>query len=164
MLKTEGEGSETFSWSAETDRVSDGTRTREFSKVSLHLQDHRIAGTLSELDTSRGKENATEILLDAAAEDGCSYSGTLEIIRKKDKIENEKWLIRFDLSKAVPGQSVSRISEMIPLDNVSPQDIQDRLTSAVVRRLMKLPSEDLSFLKDGIPENLWQEILQTGNN
>ncbi len=164
ILKTDADGSEAFTWSAETDRVSGGVRTREFSKASLNFRENRISGTMSERSSSRGKESTAEILLDSSVGEEHSYSGTLEIICKKDKIEKEKWLFLFDLSDVLPLQGTFPVSEMIPEENVSAQDIQEQLAASVLRRLLMLPAEDLSFLKDGIPDNLWDEILQIGNN
>ena len=164
ILKHDADGNETFTWSAETDRVSDGVRTREFSKASLNIQDNMISGTISECTSSRGKENITELLLNSSVEEEHSYNGTLEIIHKKDKIEMVKWLFRFDLSNLLPLQEASSVSDMISEENVSVQSIQEQLTTAVLRRMLMLPVEDLSFLKEGIPENFWEDILQIANN
>ena len=162
--KSDGEGGESFSWTAETDRVAGGVRTREFSKASLELKDQRITGTMSERNLSRGNDNSSELILDVSAAYTGSYSGTLEIIRKKDKIEKDKWMFRFSLAGGLPAQEFSGSADMIPAENVSPQVILEQLTASVVRGLLTLPAEDLAFLKDGIPDDIWEELLPDRNN
>ena len=165
ILKRDSDGNETFTWSAETDHVSDGVRTREFSKATLNIHDKMISGTISECTSSRGKEDTAELLLNSSLEKEYSYRGTLEIIHKKDKIEMVKWLFQFDISNLLPSKNASSVSEMISEENIlSEQDIQEQLATTILRRILMLPVEDLSFLKDDIPEPFWKDILQIVNN
>ena len=37
---------------------------------------------------------------------------------------------------------------------------EQRLNQIVIRGILKIPTEDLAFLSDGLPEDIWSDIIQ----
>ncbi len=81
------DGSETFSWKAESDVVAEGVRTREICECSMESADGKTGGSWAQTTTVKNGSVTEEFVFES---DGCpenGYTGTLEIISKKDKID-----------------------------------------------------------------------------
>ena len=158
VRKAGEDGAETFSWDTEIDRVAGGVRTRLFSAASLDMKDCRLNGTLTERISSQGRESTAEARPDFTVQEDGRYSGTLEIIHKKDKIETDRWSFAAELAPKDPSQAAEEAADTVTLSEDGAADLIRRISAEIVRSLLSLPSEDLLFLADGLPEGVLEEI------
>ena len=152
------DGTETIHWKRETDQLDQGKRTKKNSEASFLITAGKISGTISK-KTTEGKKNTSfqgDLNVSLSAQE--HYSGTLEINHKNDKIEKDRMIFHFDLNT-----NPSFVSAILPEEILlSPEEynaILDGLYSRILKELLKLPEEDITFLKDSIPEDLWSNIL-----
>ena len=153
------EGKETFSWKAETDSLSERTRTRGTILCSVETENGIVSGSFSETVTVRNETKGSEIIFEASGDPDDQCTGTLEIISKKDKIENERLKAEFSITTKVP-VSPGNEPEPASITGNETADIRQQLISNTLKKLMKLPEEDLVFLAEGIPEESLKMILQ----
>ena len=158
VRKTEEDGTETFRWDAEIDRVTEGVRTRFFSAAALEMKEDRLSGTLSERMSSQGHESTAEAKPDFILREDGRYCGTLEIIHKKDKIETDRWSYTVELASKDPSQASEEAAETVTLTEEDAADLISRIAAETARALLSLPAEDLPFLTEGLPESAWEEI------
>lgn len=158
VRKAGEDGAETFSWDAEIDRVAGGVRTRLFSAASLEMKEGRLNGTMTERISSQGRESTAEARPDFTVQEDGGYSGTLEIIHKKDKIETDRWSFAAELAPKDPSQAAEEAADTVTLSEDGAADLIRRISAEIVRSLLSLPAEDLLFLADGLPEGVWEEI------
>ena len=153
------EGKESFSWKAETDVLEEGIRTRGMIQCSAETDQDHLSGSFSETVAEKGLNTGKEVLFEVSCSQVDQYSGILEIISKKDKIESGRLKIGFILSKDIPFVSEADIPEPINVSEEEYSGIIQKLISAFLSELLKLPAEDLVFLTEGIPEELFNDIL-----
>ncbi len=161
--KTGEDGAETFSWKGETDRLADGVRTQSTINAELASGTEGVSGKITETIKQKGKTEIREITLTSSMPAAEPWKGTLEIISKKDKIETNRLKMDFSLSHdlSVPVDMIS--PEPIPITNEEYAGILDMLTSKIVRELIRLPDEDLTFLKEGLPEDVWNTLKNSSS-
>jgi len=157
--KTTDEGFQTFTWSAEKDQLAEGKRTRVFSDALMEGNDHRITGVITNKTAASGLTESTEAQISISLPDNNSCNGTLEIIDKKDKIEEKRFIIDFDLSDGSAARVSSVQPDIVTVSETEFKGITDRLVSRIVTEMLQLPDEDLLFIKYGIPEGIWKEIV-----
>ena len=157
--KTTDEGFQTFTWSAEKDQLAEGKRTRVFSDALMEGNDHRITGVITNKTAASGLTESTEAQISISLLDNNSCNGTLEIIDKKDKIEENRFIIDFDLSDGSAARVSSVQPDIVTVSETEFKGITDRLVSRIVTEMLQLPDEDLLFIKYGIPEGIWKEIV-----
>ena len=151
------EGKETLSWKAETDSLENGNRIREIAQCSAEREDETLSGTFSQSTSEKKFTNGNEIHFSALLNQADQYSGTLEIISKKDKIEKGKMKLDFILSADMP-VVVRTAADPVPVSEREYEEIRQKLFSKLLLELMKLPAEDLVFLTEGIPDEKINEI------
>lgn len=157
--KKDAEERETVQWTAETDVVNSGVRTRTFCDASLSFSDNRVEGDLNCRTVRNNKTESTTGCIEASVPADGHCAGTLEICHKKDKIEKDRLLIRFDLSRN-NNMLVSSIQpETETADERTRTEIIEKLSVRIVQELLKLPDEDIALLSEGIPDDLWETIL-----
>ena len=153
------DGSENFSWKAESDAVAEGVRMREICECSMESADGKTVGSWSLTTNVKNVSNTTEFIFESAGDPENGYTGTLEIISKKDKIEYERLKADFRLTAKVQAQA----GELLPdPETVSREEfavIRGNLLRRILVRLMSLPPEDLVFVTEGIPDETLNLIL-----
>ena len=155
---------ETLQWKEEKDYLSAGIRTRSLFSADLTLENSLFTGSLSRTDTVRNSSVSEEIFFSCSAAENAFRNGILEINHKKDKIERDCLTVSFDFSsKGVPVVSDSR-PEMKTLTEKEYKEMLQSVFSGVLKKLLMLPEEDLGFLKDGIPDDLWNTVPINGKN
>jgi hypothetical protein len=90
-----------------------------------------------------------------------SWTGTLEIISKKDKIEKVHIRAILSLTAGISVPVSSGQPETVHVSEADFSRITEKLYSEILRKLMKLPTEDQAFLREGIPDSLWNTIVST---
>ena len=51
--------------------------------------------------------------------------------------------------------------EIIQVSKAESGWLTEKLYSEILRKLMKLPAEDLTFIRDGIPDSIWNNIVSS---
>ena len=153
------EGKETFSWKAETDDLKDGIRIRRMIQCSAETDQDLLSGSFSETYTDKRLNTANEVLFSVGCGKADQYSGTLEIISKKDKIETGRLKIGFTLSEDPPSLEDTSFQEPVIVSEEDYYRIRQKLVSSILAELVKLPAEDLVFLTEGLPEEAISQIL-----
>ena len=153
------DGSETFSWKAESDVVADGVRTRAICECSMESADGKTGGSWAQTTTVKNGSVTEEFLFES---DGCpenGYTGTLEIISKKDKIDCVRLKADFRLTANVQAQAGDIIPEPEAVSKEEFDVIRGNLVRRILVGLMSLPPEDLVFVTEGIPDETLNLIL-----
>ena len=118
-----------------------------------------ITGLFTVDMTTKGSQTGKEIKYDISIHPTDHYSGILEIISKKDKIENGQFNVLFDLSKETDQMVKNQLSE-INAASETYSGIQQRLARTILAELVQFPAEDLGFLIQDIPGELLEKILK----
>ena len=157
----EESGAERFVWKAENDDVADGLRTRGKTECELRSEDGKqLNGTYTRTVSVKTRSETKEAILSAGDASRDPFSGILEIISKKDKIETGRVQIRFSLSREVPLLVTAGQQEPEPVTDEEYAGILEGIYSDILRETLKLPGEDLLFLNEGIDDASWHSILQ----
>ena len=92
------------------------------------------------------------------------YHKTLEINHKNDTIEKDHLMLSFVLSPAEPVQETESQAAAFTGSGGDASGNFRALYRRILERILKLPEEDLGFLKDGIPDELWNTIKPIRND
>ena len=152
-------------WNLEKDIVEEGIRTRIFSKAEIEAEDHHLAGKMTQETIVRNDRKSKETIIDASRISPGSYQGTLEIISKKDKIMEGNYLLHFDLSAKgdIPKVDENQDEAIQRLNPEEFQLLREQVFSGILQEILSLPEEDLVFLKEGIPDLLWDTLGKPRN-
>ena len=153
------DGSEKFSWDEETDRLAKNVRTQEKAATEIRMNGNSLEGSITDTVTESIHKTIRKATVTAACENGNNWNGTLEIISKKDKIETEHTKTGFMLSAgvSVPAAAFEPVPAAVSGEEYSM--ITETLYAGIIRKILGLPEEDLAFLKDGIPDGLWNSAV-----
>ena len=153
------DGSETFHWNAQTDLLSDNIRTQKKITSEWSAAGSHLSGSFSETDLSDRAHPSAVYLVETDVSDSSEYKGTLEIIDKNDKIELSRILIGFQLFPAFSEPVSALQPDARTLMPEEYPEIIDSLESFILRKIIRLPEEDLSFIREGLPESVWNQLL-----
>ena len=152
------DGSEAVTWSAETDHVADGIRTRTFDNAELLTADRLLTGKCTETIASKGINTSTEIQFSISTPMDNTYSGTLEIISKKDKIEKDRIIFDFEFVSGNTAEVSAIQPEIHTFSEAEYASFRDQLFINLMYDILQLPAEDITFLKYGIPDEEWDKL------
>ena len=153
------DGSETFHWNTETDTLANSVRTQKKTETEWISSDGRLTGSYSETNLSDKTHPARTVVLDADISDSHEYIGTLEIIDKNDKIETGSFLVGFQIFPAITELVTAVQPESQALSPEEYPEIRDSIESFVLQELIRIPEEDLTFIKEDLPEAIWSQLL-----
>ena len=159
VRRIQDDGKETFFWKAETDKLEDGIRTRSFFQTDAEAENGSIAGSISETIIEKSTTTGNNINFTVRADSSDQYSGTLEIISKKDKIESGKLKVSFGFSPESGARAADIPYEPQPVNENEYNEIRITMISRILKEITKLPPQDLVFLTEGIPEDALVQIL-----
>jgi hypothetical protein len=151
------DGKEILTWTAETDALHNRIRTQKRMTARTEAAEGKMTIDLAEATVESGETRRTEITGEISLEEGKPAEGMLAIILKTGKIETEHYEVSFrtyPVIPAIPGDAAETAG-----GEKSESEIRREQSAALVRAILKLPEEDQAFLKDGIGEDLWKEIL-----
>ena len=155
----EEDGSEAFHWNAETDLLSDSVRTQRKVTSEWTAAGNHLSGTFSETDLSDRTHPARNYVVNADVSDLDEYNGTLEIIDKNDKIETSRLLVGFQVFPAITEPVSASQPEARTVSPEEYTEIRNSIESFILREMFKLPVEDLAFIREGLPETAWNQLL-----
>ena len=156
--KTE-DNHETFSWKSESDDLKDGIRIRGIKQCNAKMENGIISGLFSETATVKNKTKGTEIIFNISGSQEDEWTGTLEIISKKDKIECEKLKAEFCFTPNEQAEAGDADQKAAVISGEEYSDIRKKIISKTLDRLLKLPAEDLAFLTEVIPDETLRVLL-----
>ena len=158
------DGNEQLTWKVETDCVKDRVRTQTKLETEVHTVNSQSAEIrIKEIRTEKGQSTINEITGTILTDNGKPSGGTLEILSKSGKIVTNNILISFDVLPME--QSKMNIHSMDQYSNgESMENIYKLLAARLVSMLITLPEEDLDFLMDGIPEEIWHSLCDIQHN
>ena len=159
VRRIQDDGKETFFWKAETDKLEDGIRTRSFFQTDAEAENGNITGSISETIIEKNTSTGNDINFTAKADSSDQYSGTLEIITKKDKIESGKLKVSFGFSTESGVRAADVPEEPESVSENEYHEIRMIMISRILKEIAKLPPQDLVFLTEGIPEDILLQIL-----
>ena len=159
VRRKQDDGKETFFWKSETDKLEDGIRTRIFFQTDAVEENGSIAGSISETIIEKSTTTGNDINFTVRADSSDQYSGTLEIISKKDKIESGKLKVSFGFSPESGARAADIPYEPEPVNENEYNEIRITMISRILKEITKLPPQDLVFLTEGIPEDALVQIL-----
>ena len=157
--ETGEDGTEQFTWRRETDQLENRVRTQAVFTAEFSNREGKLEGTIVHSGLDNSLKNVRETALELSSPKENSWSGTLEIISKKDKIETEHFRCLLELSAGASAQVSAIQPEPAAVDTKEFVHITENLYSEILRKLMKLPAEDLSFIREGIPDELWNAAV-----
>ena len=157
--KTEEDGSEKLAWTKETDRLENKIRTQASFAADISMREGKMEGTIVHSSLQNNRKDTCQMTLDLSAPDENSWSGTLEIISKKDKIETEHFRSKLALKAGVTAQVSAIQPEPVLITGEEFSRITENLYSDILRKLLTLPAEDLAFIREGIPDALWNSSV-----
>ena len=159
VRRKQDDGKEVFSWKTETDKLENGVRTRCFFQADAEAEPGSMSGNISETIVEKGYTYGNDISFISTADPAERYSGTLEIISKKDKIESGKLKAEFDFSPEIGIRAADMISEPLTVSEKEYDEIRQMMISGILKEIIKLPPQDLDFITEGIPEEAIAQIL-----
>ena len=157
--RIQDDGKEIFFWKTETDKLENGIRTRSFFQADAEAENGIITGNISETIVEKGYTYGNEISFSSTEDSAGQYSGTLEIISKKDKIESGKLKATFGFSTENGIQAADMLSEPESVSEKEYAEIRRIMISRILKEIIKLPPQNLDFLTEGIPEEAIAQIL-----
>ena len=158
------DSSESVQWKAESDQLEDGLRTRLITEASFKISDGNISGKMSERSISKNMNSSTEGLFISSIPFEEQCNGTLEINHKSDKIEKDRMIFHFGLSRGHSGLGSTSFPESEKLTKEEYSSLLEKLYAQIIKELLNLPDEDIGFLKEGIENELLNEKHDQGNN
>ncbi len=153
------DGTEKLSWDGETDRVKKNGRIQEKETAEILMMGNVLEGSLADTITENSHKTISKATVTACCESADNWNGILEIISKKDKIETEHTKTAFKLSAGISVPVASIEPEPVTLSGEEYSRLTETLYAGIIRKLLKLPEEDLAFLKEGIPDVLWNTAV-----
>ena len=123
-------------------------------------------GNISETIVEKGYTYGNEISFSSTEDSAGQYSGTLEITRKSGKIVLCDVVSQISLSnvKELVQQEISH-SAVIDSDSENGKaafaSLQQTIAAALVKRLVRLPAEDLDFLNHDLDAADWTSLIDS---
>ena len=161
ILQTGEDGSEKLTWTEETDVLENRVRKQGKFEVDLTLKENSLTGSVKDTEKVNNVNSSKTILMEWTALQQNSWTGTLEIISKKDKIEKVHIRASLSLTAGISVPVSSGQPETVHVSEADFSRITEKLYSEILRKLMKLPAEDQAFFREGIPDSLWNTIVST---
>lgn len=154
------------SWNLQIDLKSDQVRKKISFTAELNTTDSQIEGDTVYSEKQGGTEKRIVIVPSLRKENDADYSGTIEITNYSGKIVISSIQAGIKIYKgeklAAPANPTAGMSdELNPDDTERENEVQERMNSLLIRRLLKLPAEDLLFFSLDIPEDAWNSIVQS---
>ena len=153
-----------ISWDYQLDQKEADLKRKMAYNGEVSMSDPLITGHIQYTEKQNGQEYKLMFVHEMKKENSQSYRGTIEITAKKDKIElcSVKSLLHIfsDGNVAIQNKEDAQTDPDIYEGNRGEDILQGKLYSTIIRKLITLPSSDIEFLKQDIPENLWNSIIQ----
>ena len=161
ILYREEDGSEKLTWSEETDSLENRIRKQGKLEAEFILKGNSLTGSVTDITKSDNVTTSETVLIDWFAPQHNSWTGTLEIISKKDKIEKAHIRAVLSLKAGISVPVSSGQPEAVYVNETEFSRITEELYSEILARILKLPAEDQAFIREGIPDSLWNTIVNT---
>lgn len=149
-------------WDYQIDLKNNDVKEKTQYIAQLSESEGVISGEISYEERQNGTTDRLQITPKIRKENGSSYDGTIEISRKKGKIETSRIRSRFSVESS-PMYHITRKDGMeLHSENTDDEHTADilneKMYGIILQKLVTLPQSDTGFLRQDIPEELWQSI------
>ena len=153
-------------WDYELDLRENDIRQKIQYKSEILYEQGSLTGTMTFAQKQDGKEEKTTLAPSLKKENEGEYKGSLEITDYSGKIIYSRVRTGLIISSGrditAPDKDAARVISLeSSARKEAEEEIQDRLASVLVSRLITLPAEDLDFFSRDIPEGIWNSIIQS---
>ena len=153
-------------WNMQLDIKEDKIRKKTEFSADLVLKEKILSGTIQFSEKQDGTENKITVIPTLEKENGDEYSGTIEITNKSGKIITSSTTYSVCVCKGREVAAQEYISDqktdaLTENESDSEEMIRDKLSVALIRRLLLLPSEDITIFSMDIPEDVWNSLVQS---
>ena len=165
-LHTDSQDNGSLKWDLQLDFKEGQIKKKTGFKADLIFAENMLKGEVSFSEKQNGNESKVIIVPSVQKEKPSDFSGTIEIANYSGKIV----LTRTEYTVHVsPGMDLA-VPEIMNVQgnevsekgaDTEDEQIQDLLSGALIRKLLSLPAEDLSFLNSDIPEEDWNALVQS---
>lgn len=156
----------TVEWSFQLD-LRDGEEKKKVQySADLGYTDQKLEGTVQYAEKHNGQESTYVISPVIKKELNREYNGTIEISSKKGKIITSRLTSLLHISpSAVLSAADLQNGKLTDLDGEAgkpaAEALQTKMNGIIIRGLLDLPAEDLLFLRQDIPDDDWNAIIQS---
>ena len=156
------DGTEKWTVNMEEDLVEGKTRTVIKTNAELNWNQEGIKGSFQEKKSSAGQNTETDLQCDIKNENKQQWKGILEITKKTGKIETTRYTLDFFLKTENKEQREpaykEQAQEVRPVTDEEMNALEYLIAEAILGKVMSFPEEDLLFLSEDIPDNLWESL------
>jgi len=161
-----GDGAkQVMNWKIQLDRKRDQERKLIKLDADFEEDETALSGKTEYSERQNGKTKSSSVRCRLSKENAGEYTGTLEIADYSGKIEKRRIRV---LLTVKPGETIDR-KEIGPAGVVDTEssegktrreELRQKLSQVLVRSLISLPADDIAFLIEDIPDDVWKEIIQ----
>ena len=156
------DGTEKWTISMEEDLVEGKVRTVFKTNAELVWNQEGIKGSFQEKKSSAGQNTETDLQYDIKIENNRQWKGILEITKKSGKIETTRFTLDFSLQTENEEQKEpaykEQAQEIRPVTDEEMNALKNMIAETILGKVMGFPEEDLLFLSEDIPDNLWKSL------
>lgn len=146
-----------WQWTIEADEKTGQDRTLSKFTMDWTQDGNALSGKMNHQANLNGEKSTLTAEAALTEGEGGVFSGGLEIARKKDKIEKERFSVQLAFS---PFASEAKASGKDAVTAESAGQAKENDRRKLLRALLRLPDEDLLFLFAGLPEEEWQALVK----
>jgi len=155
-----------LNWKMDLDR-REGTVRKMFSyNANLGIENAVLAGQITYSEKGEGQEKRTVFIPSVTVSDRDEYSGTLEIQDYSGKIVTSDIVCNIYASRCehlqIKEPKNAAIVETADADGRDAlKKTEEKIAVQLIRRMMKLPKDDIIYLSDDIPDDVWNTLTQS---
>ena len=158
MVYSREKDNNSLNWQYQLDFKEDDVKKKISFNAEFQIHDGIMSGEAVFSEKQEDNEKKINILPVLKKEKDAEYDGTIEITDYSGKIVVSS--IRAEISVSSNVQAVKDKADTVPV-HLSSEEVKERISSVFIRRLLLLPADDISFLSQDIPVNVWESLLKS---
>ena len=156
-------GNHILNWNLQTDMRNNQLKKKISYTGDLKSTDNHLTGRISFSDKHDNTETKIIILPALHKEINDVYNGTIEITNISGKIVTSRISFKLRLSSVYeePAQNPEMFVNQTVMDDETAEHADPEISNSIlIRTLLAMPNEDTEFFSTGIPDEIWNELLQ----
>ncbi len=155
-----------LNWDFQLDLKSGEQKGKIRYNADFVFAEEKLNGKAVFSDKLNGHDRSIEFIPDIRSKNGQEYEGTLEFTSKSGKIINSCASSGIRISPCEhlkqPGRIPATATDLVSdSDEAIGKEILSRINRMIIHRIISLPQTDLEFLKQDIPEDIWNSIINS---
>ena len=156
---------QSLSWDIQIDEKEGQERRQTRFSAEWASSEGRVTGKAEYTVREHNETKRTTVIPALQKEITGEYTGTLEIADYSGKIVKNSFAVHVDIGQgetvaSVPVETATIVDPETGTGKAPGDPPEQRLNQIVIRGILKIPTEDLAFLSDGLPEDIWSDIIQ----